>query len=178
MQKSFRVLVALVVVAAGIWAWRTFFPKPERVIRSRLIKLAELNSFEPGEGNIAKAYAMQKLDGYFTPDVTVNLDFRGYEPVSFDGRQELVSSVNRMRFYLRGLKVELPDINVTLGPDKHTASADVTGKFTISGEHDFTVQELKFTFKKVNGKWLIDHVETVKTLGRIQTTAPALAMAQ
>lgn len=178
MQKSFRVLVALAIVVAAIWAWKTFFPSPERVIRSRLVKLAKLNSFEPGEGNIAKAFAVQKLDDYFTPDVTVTIDVRGYDAFSFNGRQDLVSSVSRMRFYLQGMKVELPDIAVTLGPDKQTASADVTGKLTISGEHDFIVQELKFTLKKVDGKWLIDHVETVKTLGRSTTAALALALAQ
>lgn len=178
MQKSLRVLVALAVVALGIWAWRTFFPSPESVIRSRLVKLAKLNSFEPGEGNFAKTYAVQKLDDYFTADVTVDLNVRGYEPLSFSGRQDLVSSVSRLRFYLRGLKVELPDINVTLGPDKQTATADITVKVTISGERDFFVQEMKVTFKKTDGKWLIDHAETVKTLGRNRGALPALAMAK
>jgi hypothetical protein len=60
--------------------------------------------------------------------------------------------------------VKFPDINVTVAPDKNSATADVTVEGTVSGEHDAILQEMKFTFEKTDGHWLINRVETVRVL--------------
>ena len=62
------------------------------------------------------------------------------------------------------MKVEFPDVNVTVGPDKLSAVADVAVKVQAAGEKDFYVQEMKLTFQKIGGDWLITRVETVRTL--------------
>jgi hypothetical protein len=62
------------------------------------------------------------------------------------------------------LKVKFPDINVTVAPDKQSAVADLTVEANISGERDPMVQEMKFTLQKIDGKWLITRVETVRTI--------------
>ncbi len=70
------------------------------------------------------------------------------------------------RQHVNGVKIEFVDIVVKLDPDKQSATVDLTGKATMSGEHDFSVQEFKFLLKKVGRDWLIYRVETVKTLSR------------
>jgi hypothetical protein len=58
--------------------------------------------------------------------------------------------------------VEFPDMSITVGPDKLSAVADVAVKVQAAGEKDFNVQEMKFTFQKIGGDWLITRVETVR----------------
>jgi hypothetical protein len=60
--------------------------------------------------------------------------------------------------------VEFPDVNVTVAPDKQSATADLTVKAQAGGDRDSIWQEMKFTLQKTGGKWLITRVETVRTL--------------
>ena len=68
------------------------------------------------------------------------------------------------RSALSGLKVQFPDINITVAPDKQSAVADLTVEANVAGERDPIVQEMKFTLQKTDGEWLITRVETVRTL--------------
>jgi hypothetical protein len=43
-----------------------------------------------------------------------------------------------------------------------SAVADVAVKVQAAGQKDFDVQEMKFTFQKIGGVWLITRVETVR----------------
>ena len=177
MQKHLRVILVAVLIALGFWAWRALFPSPEKVIQSRLRKLAATGSFEVGAGTIPKAYKASQIPDYFTPDVVIHVNAPGYEPLSVDNREEVQQYVTAGFNQLRGLKLEFLDINVKLGPDKQTAVANLTGKATVNGERDFSVQEFNFMLRKVDGKWLIYRVETVKTLSGLGRDCEALAAA-
>jgi hypothetical protein len=166
MQKSLRVVVAAALIGLCVGAWFILFPSPEKVIRSRLNNLAKTVSFEPKDGAIARAYNAQKAADFFTVDVEANLDIKGYEPIILNGRDEILQRALVASRVLQGLNVEFLDINITLGPDKQTATANLTGKATISGDREFNAQEFNFQLKKVDGKWLIYRVETVKTLSQ------------
>lgn len=164
MQKSLRLLAAAALIGLGIWGWFILFPGPEKVIRSRLNNLARTLSFEPKDGTIARGYSAQKAAGFFTTDVEINVDGRGLEPLHFSGRDEIQQAALGAARLLRGLKVEFLDINLALGPDKLTAKANLTGKWTLAGDRDFNVLEFNFLLKKVDGVWLIYRVDSVKTL--------------
>ena len=164
MQKSLRLLAAVALIGLGIWGWYVFFPGPERAIRSRLGTLAKAISFEPKDGALARGYGAEKAAGLFTLDAEVLVEVRGIEPLNFSGRDEILQRALAGTRMLRGLKVELLDINVTLGADQQTAKANLTGKWTLAGEREFNVMEFNFLLKKVDGAWLIYRVETVKTL--------------
>jgi hypothetical protein len=164
MQKSVRVVAAIAFIALGVWGWRSLFPSPEKAIRSRLAKLAETVSFEPSDGAYPKLRKVDKVGTFFTPDVEVSLEARGFAPRSFSGRDELQDAARFALGNFRGLKVEFLDINVTLGEDRQQAVANLTAKATVTGETDFYVVELNVLMKKVDGDWLIYKVETVKTL--------------
>jgi hypothetical protein len=167
MQKPFRIVIAAALIGLGVWGWRALFPGPEKVIRSRLAELAKTASFEPGQGPLVRAYNVQKLMGFFTTNVVINLDIQGYGPQMWSGREELQeNALLAATRATRGWKVELLDINVTLVPGRQAAVANLTGKVTLQGERDFSEQEFNFMLRKVDGKWLIYRVETVKTLSQ------------
>ena len=90
---------------------------------------------------------------------------REYPSQTFNGRDELVQSFLWVQSHFRSVKVELIDINIKLSDDKQSAVANLTGKVFLAGDRDFTPQEFNFMLKKVDNKWLIYRVETVKTLG-------------
>lgn len=164
MQKSLRLLGTLALIGLGVWGWFILFPGPEKVIRSRLNNLARTVSFEPNDGTLARGYSAQKAAGFFTRDAEVVVEVRGIEALNFSGRDEILQRLMIVARELHGLKVEFLDINVTLEPDRQSAKANLTGKWTLAGDKEFNVMEFNFLLRKVDGTWLIYRVETVKTL--------------
>ena len=162
-----RILLAAILVAAGVWGWRTLFPGPEKAIRASLAGLAQTASFGD-EGTLAKAYYSQKLTGYFSTNVEVNVDIQGFGTQTLSGRDEIQQAALIARQRLRGLKVEFVDVHVTLSPDRQTAVANLTAKAMLVGQSDFSPQEMNISLRKVNGRWLVYRIETVKTLSRSQ----------
>jgi ABC-type transporter MlaC component len=79
-------------------------------------------------------------------------------------RQEIVQAALAARSAVGGLTVKFPDINITVAPDKQSATADLTVEINVSNQRDPIVQEMKFTLQKTDGKWLVTRVETVRTL--------------
>jgi hypothetical protein len=158
-------MLVAAVIGLGVWGWRVWFPTPQNVIRSRLLKLASTMSFEPNQGVIPKGLKAKNLGEYLTVDVVVNLEVRGFEAHTLKGRDEVVQAAMLAMQRLAGLKVEFVDINVTLDPGRETVEVSLTGKATIEGESDYQVQEFSFKLKKIEGAWLVYQIETVKTLG-------------
>ena len=58
-------------------------------------------------------------------------------------------------------------MNVTIDPDGQSAKVNLTGKAAMPGQRDISAQEFNFNLKKVDGKWLIYHIETVRTLSSV-----------
>jgi hypothetical protein len=167
MEKSIRIIIAAAVIALGIWLWTVLFPSPEKVIRSRLNDLAETISFKGGEGTISKVYHAQKVPDFFTTNVIITAEVPGYGTQTMEGRENLAQAALLSRQKLQSLKVEFVGINITLAPDKQSATANLTAKITTSQSSDFNPQELNFMLRKEDGKWLIYRVETVNTLTKL-----------
>ena len=159
-----RLALAGVVGAVGFWAWQFLFPSPEHVIRKRLGELAAAVSIAPNEGPLAKLANTQKLIGFFSSDVSVTVDVPGRSMQTFNGRDEIQQAALGARGLLSTLKVQFVDIFVSVNPDKQSAQAHSTATATLPGEKLPEVQELEIGFKKLEHDWLINHVETVKTL--------------
>jgi hypothetical protein len=169
MKKPVPLILAALLIGLGIWGWRACFPSPENAIRSRLHDLARTVSFEPGEGAIPRGLKARSVGEYFTPDVAISLDVRGFEAHELQGRDELMPAVMGATQRLSGLKVEFLDINVTLDAGKQKAEVNLTGKATTAGEPEFQVQEFNFKLKRVDRTWLIYRIDTVRTLSRATT---------
>ena len=164
MKRAVQICLTLAVIGLAFWLWTVLSPSPEQVVRSRLNALAKAISFKSGTSTIAKAYKAQTAAEFFTTNVDVEVNLTGLEPISLHGRDEINQIVMTAQTRLTSLKVEFPDMNVTFGADGQTAKVNLTGKATVPGERDVSAQEFDFHLKKVDGKWLIYRVETVRTL--------------
>ena len=171
MKRAIQTVLALALIGLAIWGWKALHPSPENVIRSRLNNLAKTISFKSGSGSIAQAYNAEKASEFFTQDVEVDVNLSGLEALSLHGREEVMQVAMAARSRLTSLKVEFPDMNVTLDPDGQSAKVNLTGKATVPGERDISAQEFNFKLKKVDGKWLIYQVETVRTLSSTAANA-------
>lgn len=164
MKRVVQVLLLVAVAGLACWLWTVFFPSPEKAIRSRLTALAKTASFDSRGGLISQAFNAEKIGDFFTQDVDVEVTVAGFEGLSMHGRDEVQQAAMGARHRLTALKVEFVDVNVTLDPDGQGAKVNLTGNAKVPGEKEFSAQEFNFILKKVDGKWLISHVETVKTL--------------
>lgn len=164
MRILLRVLLLAALLAAGYWLWTVFFPSPETVIRKRLNKVAELASFNSGENTIVGGANILQLMSYFTSNIEIVVDTPAQSRQTLTGNDELQTAVLAVRQSVRGLKVEFLDQSIQLAPDKTEATVNLTGRARVPGDRDMFVQELRFFFRKVEGKWLIYRVETVRTL--------------
>jgi hypothetical protein len=164
MKRAVPIIIAAAVIGMAFWLWSVFFPTPEKVIQSRLNALAKAISFSSSGGALGKAYDAQKAANFFTADVDVELNVPGYDSISMHGRDEVLQVALGARARLTSLKVEFPDMNITIDPGGQTAKVNLTAKAMVPGERDISAQEFNFMLKKVDGKWLIYKVETVKTL--------------
>ncbi len=159
-----RLAAIACLVVAGVWAWRTLFPSPEQVIRKRLVQLAETASTTGKEGALAKASRVQSLANFFTPDVEITIDIPGQFDHEISGRQELVNLALASRSMGQPVEVELVDVTVIVQPGATSAEAHMAGTATIPGERTVQIQELRAHLRKIDGQWLIDRAETVRTL--------------
>jgi len=164
MKWVVRVVLVLALLALVIWGWSYFFPSAETAVRRKLQEVARLASFSPGESLISKGLAINSLMDNCTDDIEISVDIQAYQRQSVTGKEELRTAAMIVRKNLSSLKVEFLDLNIDVGPNKQTAVVDLTAKIRVPGEQEFFPQELKFTLKKVDGKWLIRKIETVKTL--------------
>jgi hypothetical protein len=160
----FRLLLLSALAALGCWGWRALFPDPEQVVRKRLAELAQAASIAPNESPLARLANSQKLIGFFTRDVEVAVDVPGQSLQTFSGRDALSEAVTGARSCLQSLKIQFLDVHVALGEDRQTAIVNLTAIARMPGEKDPVPQEMKLSLKKIDGDWLVQKVETVKTL--------------
>ena len=163
-MKWLRMLGLAAAVALGTWLWMALHPSPEKLIRKQLDGLIHAVSFGPGEGYLAKLAGAQRVGNFFSTNVDVQISAPGGQEHRLAGRQEIQQGALAARATLKGLSVTFPDITVIVNADGESALADVALEARITGEVDTIVQELKITLHKIDGKWLIVKVETVRTL--------------
>ena len=159
-----RAVVAAAILMLGLFAWQRFSPSPEMAIRNQMAAVARTASFSSHESALAKLSNSQKLAAFCTEDVEITIEVPGRSQQTFGGRPEVEQAAMGARSALGSLNIEFLDLNVTLGTDKSSAVVNLTAKGKLPYEKDILVQELKFSLKKMKGEWLINRVETVKTL--------------
>jgi len=162
MKMVYRLILLAALAAAGVWLWTILFPSPENIVRKRLAQVASEASFNSGENALIGAARAENLAGRFGTNVEININVPEYGQHEFVGRDEITQAAAGVRMRLSSLKVEFPDVSVTVAPDKLSAVADVAMKVQAAGQKDIDVEEMKFTFQKIGGDWLITRVETVR----------------
>jgi acyl CoA:acetate/3-ketoacid CoA transferase alpha subunit len=164
MKVIIRIVLLAALAALGIWLWTVLFPSPEKVVRRRLTELARTVSSSANESDLTRLAAARSVAGFFAATVELNVDLPELGQHNSMDREEITQLALMGRSRAGGLRVKFPDINITVAPDQQSVVADLTVEANVSGEHDPIVQEMKFTFRKNDGQWLITRIETVRTL--------------
>jgi hypothetical protein len=159
-----QIIFVVVVLALADWAWIALHPSPERVIRRQLDGIAKAASFGPNQGALAKLRGADKLTEFFSTNVEVSIDVPGQSAHHLMGREEIQQAAIAARGSVQSLSVTFPDVSIVVNSDKESAVADLTLQARVAGEQDMIVQEMKMTFRNIDGDWLVAKVETVRTL--------------
>jgi hypothetical protein len=68
------------------------------------------------------------------------------------------------RSALGSLSIEFPDIKVVVAPGQDTAVVNLTARGKVAGQRESYVQELRMRMIKIKREWLVNRIETVRTL--------------
>jgi len=164
MKIALRIVLAAAVLAVGFWLWNICFPPPEKVIRNRLAELARTMSFHANENPLAIAGKIESFTGLFATNVLVNVDVPGRGEQRFEGRDELLQAVGGARSAASSLTIEFIDVNVSVAADKRSATVSLVVRARVGGEKDDALQPLKFFLQRSGRDWLIQRIETLRTL--------------
>jgi len=156
--------VLVVLVAAGVFAWRTRETPDEREIRSRLESLRnEINS-STKEG-IGVALHAAQIGGYFTEDTVVELG-EGAAPIK--GRETLMGMVARLQPRTAAFRMDLDDVTIEMVPGSDTADVLLTASFArrniSTGEESLDAREYALVMTKADGTWRIARITAIDTL--------------
>ncbi len=164
MKIVFRIVWLAVLTGLGVWLWTMIFPSPQKIIRQRLEAVARRASFAPDEGTLARLVSAESLASYFSTNVEVHLDVPELARITTLDRNEITQYALAAGSKISNLNVKFLDVDVTLAPNRQSATADFTVEAHVSDDQDLMVQEMKFTLRKISGEWLITRVETIRTL--------------
>lgn len=165
-----RLIVAVLLAAAGIYAWRQIFPTEETRIRRQLHAMAdEASSVRTDLSGLASA---AKLAMYFTDDVTIDRG-RGLAPLH--GRQTIMALATQLRSPSAGAggasagstRIEIRDADVTIAPGGTAAAVTLTAVLTRNGgspAETVDAHEFALTMVKGDPSWQISHVTSIETL--------------
>jgi len=159
MKIAVRLVLLVLLAALGFWLWTVLFPSAEKVIHKKMAGLAAAATFKAGDSPILRASQAADLVSYFSNDAEIVV-----ENHTMSGRDEIREQAYAGFAALPGLKTSFLDTTVRVGADQQTAEANCTARIFVGDSKDYDVKELRFKFKKIEGKWLIIRVETVKTL--------------
>ncbi len=163
-MKIFWRAIFLLALAGGLFlAYRHFFPNDEGQIRRTLNQLAATATIPANPSPMGSLMALDRLRGYFVPEVEVTVDaLEGHH--TFADREELLQALGAARLRFKGVTVEFLDINVTVDSPGATAAAELTARVSQAGDRDFIVQLIKFQLRKQEGDWRITRAESAKVL--------------
>src|SRR5512141_863919 len=159
-----RLFILLVLIGAGAWAWKVWYPSPENAVRKCLNDAARIASVTTKEGQLMRLSRAESFASHFTSDVEINIDIPGEYSQTIQGRDELLRIAAIARAMGNPVRVDLVDLTVTVAADAKSAEAHFTGEARLSGQRSIQAQEIRAQLVKVNRDWLIRHVETVRTL--------------
>lgn len=162
MKRLVPLVLLMIIGAVVVLGWRHLLPGPEGQIRKRLDRLQELVSFSESEGNLAMLANVQELGSLFAEDVVIRLDAPGELQGTLRGRDSIMQTAVGARRAVGGLRVEFLDVTVNV--EGGSAVVEATGKAVLKSSNELWIQELRFNFINTEEGWLIEVVQTVRTL--------------
>ena len=165
MKRILNIAGVVAVLLLGVWIYRILLPNDEKQIRQLLAEAAETAAVKAEENPLLKIAGASKLVGFFSPDAVLKLEMAGVDTRTLDSPDELRQAVTAARASLQEAKFQLREVQVNVGPAPQSATAQLVAIAYLNNSGDPLVQELKMQLKKIDRRWKISRVETVKTLG-------------
>jgi hypothetical protein len=163
LKTIFLILIALLLV---FWGYRTLFPSDHKIIRKKLEEMAGTVSFSPDDSGIRRLAKQNKLPGYFSRDVVVNVMIPDGSVQTLRGRDDLLVAYQVAQRNVRRIQVRFLDVQLQFAPGKETATAHLTVLADINNEKNALAQELQMDLTKIDGDWFISQIDTVETITR------------
>ena len=164
MVKVRFLLIALMVVGIGIWAFIHFSQSEEKKVRKQFDLLSEWASKAQSETLLVMAQKTKKIGGLFAENCVLDIPF--YSTSGSFTREEIISYAVRGRLLFSELYLRFYDLTVTFseeGTAKVSSTARLTGKLNI-GENVDEIHELECVLKKIEKRWFFSHLEVVEVL--------------
>jgi len=166
-MKLRAALLGALLVTMGVTCGCVLFGE-EREIARRLNELAETASVDVDENPVIRMANAARVGRYFTEDGLIE---RGENAAPIQGRGAVVALAAQARTAVEDLRIRFTDVEIRVsGSD--TAVAHLTLVVSGRGEEkpstgsSIDARELRLTFRKIDGDWLIARVESLETLER------------
>jgi hypothetical protein len=165
LRKALRGTVVVAALVGAFWLYRVLFPSDEEQVRRLLQNMVESAAVIPNEAPLARLAKANRLAGFFTADVVINLDEVPADVANIVGRDQLLQVTLAARANLQQLRVQLLGLTVEIDPNALAATALTTVTAEVNGEQNAVAQELRFRLRKTERRWLIAEVNTIRSLG-------------
>jgi hypothetical protein len=184
MNSKMRVILALIIVIAGVMTYRHYHQQERRILRSfrNVCALVEVRERE----NMLKAgLRVDRVLPFFTPDASLSSDTlaarggaalaelqhimpSGSRSAHIHGRDEVRAVLLLSRTMMDRLSIRILDHTIEVLPDGNRAEMTVTLRLTARrGQQSGSSEEdQRITWVKEDGRWLIHASETHSTIRR------------
>ena len=155
-------LILLIIGATAAWLTRD-----QRQINGNLDRLQKLVSKSEDEKSLGGLIRAKEIAGFFAAPMDVAL---GAPWPAFEDRNDLAAAVHHARGMAQAIKVIIRNRTLSISPDRESAAMVLAAEavVTIGSQTDMDIRELRLTWIKQQGKWLISKVELMETIRRPQ----------
>jgi hypothetical protein len=164
LKKWSRLVALAIFVLLAIWFVLAFFPSDEQKIKEQLTRLAETVSVTNEEGNISRGIKASRASGYFTPEISFEVEGPRDQVPPISNGTELQQSLMQLFSTTRNVEVKFLDLFIKISDDKVSATALATAVVRLNNEPQPSAQELKLHLQKEKGQWLIHSLQAIQTI--------------
>ena len=164
MVKVKSLVVALLVLGVGIFAFFYFSPGEERKVKKQFRSLSEYVAKASEENALTVAAKAKKIGALFADPSEIKA--LGHFLSGRHSREEITGHALRGRSYFVKLSLTFYDVEVTF-PEREIAKVHVTAR--LEGRSTFNenvdeVREMECVLRKVDGQWLFSDLEVIEVL--------------
>ena len=160
-------LAVVILAVGGVLLYKKFFPPEEKVIRERLVALADAASVAPSNKPLTQLGNAGALLQFFTEDVEIDVKADLSRHLVLKGKERLQTLVMGAAQFGTRVDVTFNDIQV-LEVNEGAALAEFTALAKTSTDSTPVVQILNVNLVKKSGEWLISRVKTKDAMRRVE----------
>ena len=167
MKKNGSIYVVVVLAAlTGYFVYQWWF-NPNRMVKARLGEIAAALSAPADEAELGRVTRLGQLRKLATADVHVAIGKSGQD---LQSRDAVLGAIGAFRPPPGGWSLDFADTDVVVNSDdtaRAYVTADVTTKDPQTGRQTLDSREVRFSFVRQDGGWLVREAE-VRDLPKAQ----------